>query len=62
MTDTSIAAAHVATNDFRVASVITNSGVVLSRHLMTFFIVAVIHTRRRRPEEGMRIQLTGSGR
>jgi hypothetical protein len=42
MTDTSIAAAHVAINDFRVGSVISRSGAVLSRHLLTFFIVAVI--------------------
>jgi hypothetical protein len=42
MTDTSIAAAHVATNDLRVGSVITRSGAVLSRHFLTFFIVAVI--------------------
>src|SRR5215469_4261379 len=42
MTDTSIAAAHVAINDFRVGSVISRSGAVLSRHLLTFFVVAVI--------------------
>jgi hypothetical protein len=41
MTDTSIAA-HFATNDFRVGSVVTRSGAVLSRHFLTFFIVAVI--------------------
>src|SRR5215472_9232094 len=42
MTDTSIAAAHLAINDFRVGSVISRSGAVLSRHLLTFFVVAVI--------------------
>ena len=42
MTDTSIAAAHIALNDFRVGSVISRSGAVLSRHFLTFFIVAVI--------------------
>jgi hypothetical protein len=62
MTDTFIAAAHGATNDFPLGSVITHSGAVLSRHFLTFFIGAVIQTRRRRPEEGMRIQLIGSGR
>jgi len=41
MTDTSIAAAYVATNDFRVGSVIRRSGAVLSRHFLTFLIVAV---------------------
>jgi hypothetical protein len=42
MTDTSIAAAHVATNDLRVGSVISRSGAVMSRHFLSFFIVAVI--------------------
>ena len=42
MTDTSIAAAHIALNDFRVGSVISRSGAVLWRHFLTFFIVAVI--------------------
>jgi len=42
MTDTSIAAVHVATNDLRVGSVISRSGAVLWRHFLTFFIVAVI--------------------
>src|SRR5215472_14811942 len=42
MTDVSAAAAHFATDDFRVGSVISRSGAVLSRHFLTFFIVAVI--------------------
>jgi hypothetical protein len=42
MTETSIAAAHVATNDLRVGSVISRSGAVLSRHFLPFFIVAAI--------------------
>jgi hypothetical protein len=42
MTDTSIAAPHVATNDLRVGSVISRSGAVLSRHFLPFFIVAAI--------------------
>src|SRR5215472_9736152 len=42
MTDTSIAAAHVATNDLRVGSVIRRSGAVLSRHFLPFFFVAAI--------------------
>jgi hypothetical protein len=42
MTDTSIAAAHVATNDLRVGSVVRRSGAVLSRHFLPFFLVAAI--------------------
>jgi hypothetical protein len=42
MTDTSATAAHFATNDFRVGSVISRSGALLSRHFLTFFIVTVI--------------------
>src|SRR5215469_17860900 len=42
MTDTSIAAAHIALNDLRVGSVISRSGAVLSRHFLSFFIVAAI--------------------
>jgi magnesium-transporting ATPase (P-type) len=42
MTDISIAAAHVATNELRIGSVISRSGALLSRHLLKFFIVAVI--------------------
>ena len=41
MTDTSIAA-HFATNDFRVGSVVRRSGAVLSRHFLPFFLVAAI--------------------
>jgi hypothetical protein len=42
MTDVSAATAQFATNDFRLGSVISRSGAVLSRHFLTFFIVAVI--------------------
>jgi len=42
VTNTSIAAAHVAPNDLRVGSIISRSGAVLSRHFLPFFIVAVI--------------------
>jgi len=42
MTDTSIGAAQVASNDLRVGSVISRSGAVLLRHLLTFFIVALV--------------------
>jgi hypothetical protein len=43
MTDTSVTAAtHLAENDFRVGSVISRSGSVMSRHFLAFFIVTVI--------------------
>ncbi len=42
MTDTSVAAAHFATDDFRLGSVLSRSGAMLSRHFLTFFIVALI--------------------
>ena len=42
MTDTSVAAAHFARDDLRLGSIISRSGAVLSRHFLTFFIVAVI--------------------
>jgi hypothetical protein len=42
MTDTSLAAADFATNDFRVGSIIRRSGALLSRHFLTFFIVTLI--------------------
>ncbi len=42
MTDTSVAAAHFDTDDFRMGSIIGRSGAVLSRHFLKFFIVAVI--------------------
>jgi hypothetical protein len=42
MTDVSAASAHFATNDLRVGSIISRSGAVLSRHFLTFFIVAMI--------------------
>jgi len=42
MTDTSIAATHLAEGNFRVGSVIRRSASVLLRHFLTFSIVAVI--------------------
>jgi hypothetical protein len=42
VTDVSVATAHFATTDFRLGSVISRSGAVLLRHLLTFFIVALI--------------------
>jgi len=42
MTDSSAAIAHFAADDFRLSSIISRSGGVLSRHLPTFFIVALI--------------------
>jgi uncharacterized membrane protein len=42
MADVSAATAHFATNDFRVGGIISRSGALLSRHFLTFFIVAVI--------------------
>jgi len=42
MSDVSTATAHFATNDLRVGSVISRSGAVLSRHFLSFFIVAAI--------------------
>src|SRR5262245_24503224 len=42
MTHTSVAAAHFAEGDFRVGSVISRAVSLLSRHFLTFFIVAVI--------------------
>jgi len=42
MSDLSAATAHFATNDLRVGSIISRSGAVMSRHFLTFFIVAVI--------------------
>jgi hypothetical protein len=42
MSDVSAATAHFATNDLRLGSIISRSGAVLSRHFLTFFIVAVI--------------------
>ena len=42
MTDTSIAATHLAEGDFRVGSVFSRAAVVLSRHFLTFFIVIAI--------------------
>jgi len=42
MTDTSIAATHLAEGHFRVGSVIRRSASVLLRHFLTFSIVAVI--------------------
>src|SRR5262249_35243801 len=42
MAHTSVAAAHFAEGDFRVGSVISRSASILSRHLLTFFIVTVI--------------------
>jgi hypothetical protein len=42
MTDTSVAAAHLATTDLRLGSIISRSGGILSRHFLTFFIVTLI--------------------
>jgi hypothetical protein len=42
MTDTSMAAAHLAESDLRVGSVFSRAAAVLSRHFLTFFIVTVI--------------------
>jgi hypothetical protein len=42
MTHASVATAHFADGDFRVGSVISRSVSLLSRHFVTFFIVAVI--------------------
>jgi hypothetical protein len=42
MTDASIAAAHFDTNDFRLGSILSRAGAVLSRHFLTFFIVTLI--------------------
>jgi len=42
MTDTSIAATHLAQGNFRVGSVIRRSASMLSGHFLTFFIVALI--------------------
>src|SRR5262245_66525960 len=42
MTDTSIAATHLAEGDFRVGSVFSRAAAVLSRHFLTFFIVIAI--------------------
>jgi hypothetical protein len=42
MSDVSAATAHLATNDLRLGSIISRSGAVLSRHFLTFFIVALI--------------------
>ena len=42
MTDVSAATAHFATGDFRLGGIISRSGAVLSRHFLTFFIVAAI--------------------
>jgi hypothetical protein len=42
MSDVFAATAHFATNDLRLGSIISRSGAVLSRHFLTFFIVAVI--------------------
>src|SRR5262249_27185088 len=42
MTHTSVAAAHFAEGDFRVGGVISRAASLLSRHFVTFFIVAVI--------------------
>jgi hypothetical protein len=41
MTDTSVAVAH-ATDNFRLGSIISRSGALLSRHLLTFLIVSLI--------------------
>lgn len=41
-TDTSVAATHFATNDFRLGSILSRSAGVLSRHFLTFFIVTLI--------------------
>jgi hypothetical protein len=42
MTHASVATAHFAEGDFRVGSVISRSVSLLSRHFVTFFIVAVV--------------------
>jgi hypothetical protein len=42
MTDTSVAAADFATDDFRLGSIISRSGGVLSRHFPTFFLVMLV--------------------
>jgi len=42
MSDVSGATAHFATNDLRLGSIMSRSSAVLSRHFLTFFIVAVI--------------------
>src|SRR5262249_37564145 len=42
MTDTSVAAAHFASDDFRLGSIISRSGGVLSRHFLTFFLVLLV--------------------
>ena len=42
MTDASVAVAHFATNDFRLGSIFSRSGAVLSRHFPTFFVVTLV--------------------